>query len=141
MKEVKFVFEKWNNNPNYQEGKRYHYGDCVIRAICKTTGLGWYEVYDMLCAKGRECGDFGDRIEVYPQVLAELGFQEFGCPRIKGKKAMNVQRFIEEHPQGTFILRLAHHATAIVDGICYDMWYPQTESVYRYWQLIKETRL
>ena len=136
-KEIKFTFEKWSNNPYYQDGKKYTYGDCVIRAISKATGKGWFDVYDMLCAKGRELGDFGDRSTIYPVVLKELGFIEHSCPRLKGVKAMNVQKFIEEHPQGTYVLRLAHHATAVVDGVCYDTWYPQAESVYRYWELKK----
>ena len=136
MAKIKFKYEVYNPNPYHVKGTKATHGDCVIRAICKASGLGWFEVYDRLCARGREMGDFGDRISVYPTVLKDLGFKEFSVSRAAGKKALNVQRFIEEHPTGTYILRLAHHATAIVDGVCYDTWFPQGKTVYRYWQKI-----
>lgn len=132
-KEVKFVWTKWDNNPNYEIGKKYVYGDCVIRAICKVTGLDWYEVYDMLSAKGRELGSFGDMKFVYEAVLKDLGFIWVSCPRTKGVKALNVETFCKQHEHGGYILRLAHHLTAVCDGCCYDVWYPQGYTVYGYW--------
>ena len=133
MKEIKFRFEKYNPNPFYEKDKKYTKGDCVIRAICKVTGLGWYEVYDLLCAKGRAMCDFGNQKEVYEAVLSDLGFQWVVVKREKRKKAETVESFMESHQQGGYILRLAHHLTAVVDGVNYDAWYPQGYSVYGYW--------
>ena len=133
MAKVDFKYEVFNPNPYHVEGKKHTQGDCVIRALCKATGMGWFEVYDMLCAKGRELGDFGNKKSVYSTVLIELGWASVPLPRIKGKKAMTVESFIKEHPTGTYILRLAHHLTTIVDGICYDTWYPQSQTIYTYW--------
>lgn len=133
MKEVKFLFEKFNPNPFAQEGKKHDKGDCVIRAICKATGMGWFDVYDELCAIGRLIGDWGDRKHVYSQMIESKGFMKVAVPRVKGKKATTVEQFCKDHPEGTFILRLAHHLTCVVDGVCYDTWYPQDYTVYLYW--------
>ena len=132
-KEVKFLWENWNNNPYYKEGTKYDFGDCVIRAICKAKGLDWFEVYDLLAAKGRQMGSFGNWKEVYEAVLKDLGFYWVSCPRTKGVKAMDVETFIKKHEAGAYILRLAHHLTAVVGGCCYDTWYPQHSTVYGYW--------
>lgn len=137
MKKINFKYQPYNPNPYHKKGTKATHGDCVIRAICKAANLDWFDVYDMLCKRGRELGDFGDRITVYPTVLKDLGFIEVSVKREKGKKAMTVESFIKEHPTGTYILRLAHHATAIVEGVCYDTWYPQTDTVYRYFEKIK----
>ena len=133
-KGIKFKYEVYNPNPYHVEGTKATHGDCVIRALCKATGLGWFDVYDRLCAKGREQGDFGDRTPVYSAVLVELGWVNRPVKRIRGKKAPTVESFIEEHPTGTYILRLAHHLSTIVDGVCYDTWYPQSKTVYTYWE-------
>ena len=132
-KEVKFIWSFWCNNPYYEKGKKYDFGDCVIRAIGRVTGMSWFEIYDLLAAKGREYGSFGNWKQVYEQVLSDLGFVWVSIPRAKGKKAMNVERFIKEHEQGGYILRLAHHLTSVLDGCCYDTFYPQGSTVYGYW--------
>lgn len=136
MKEVKFCFDFYNPNPLYEKDKSNHRGDCVIRAICAATKLDWYYVYDLLCAKGRELCDFGDRISVLQAAMPELGFNWTPIERLKRKKAMTVQDFIREYPSGTYILRLAHHLTAVVDGVCYDTWFPQSKTLYGYWSKI-----
>lgn len=134
-KEVKFLWTWWCNNPYYEKGKKYDYGDCVIRAIGRTTQRSWFEIYDLLAAKGRQFGSFGNWKEVYEAVMKDLGFVWVSCPRTKGVKAMDVETFIKNHDGGAYILRLAHHLTAVVDGCCFDTWYPQKSTVYGYWYL------
>ena len=133
MKKVNFKYEVFNPNPYHVKGQKAKNGDCVIRAICKASGLDWFKVYDMLCARGREVGDFGNNRTVYPSVIEDLGFKPVSVKRDAGKKAMTVERFIDEHPTGVYILRLAHHLTCVVDGVCYDTWYPQRMTIYKYW--------
>ena len=133
-KQIKFKWNYYNPNPYYVKGKKHIQGDCVIRAICKAAGLDWFSVYDMLCAKGREIGSFGNHRTVYPSAIEELGFSSVSVKREKGKKALNVETFCDEHPTGTYILRLASHLTSVVDGVCYDTWYPQKQTIYKYWK-------
>ena len=135
-KEIKFLWEWWSNNPQAKRDKKYEYGDCVIRAIGRVTGMGWYELYDLLTEKGFELCDCWAQKQVYEAVLKDLGFVWVSCPRTKGVKAMYVAEFIKKHEKGSYILRLAHHLTAVVDGCCYDVWYPQNDSVYGYWTKI-----
>jgi len=125
------MYQNYNPNPYIPTGKQHIFGDCVVRAICAATGKGWFEVYDMLCKKGRQIGDFGNSRQVYPLVLEELGFESSGIKRKKGEKALTVRDFCESHKEGIYILKLAHHLTCIKDGICYDTWFPQKKTIYR----------
>ena len=134
MKQVKFLFEKFNPNPYAVQGKVHDKGDCVIRAISKVTGMTWVEVYDELYQYGLSIGDFGNNKKVYGAMLKDKGYEFQSIKRVKGKTAPTVESFCKEHTSGSYILRLAHHITAIVDGVCYDTWYPQECTVYGYWE-------
>ena len=129
MKKINFMFEKFNPNPLGRKDAC----DCVIRAICKITGMSWVEVYDELYQYGLSIGGFGNEKEVYSAMLKDKGYEFHAIKREKSKRACCVEQFCKEHPKGSYILRLAHHLTAVVDGVCYDTWYPQGCSVYGYW--------
>lgn len=133
MANVKFLFEIYNPNPYAEKGKKHDKGDCVVRAICKATGLSWEDVYTELYQYGLMIGDFGNSKLVYGAMLKDRGFGYESVKRTKGKKAPTVESFCKEHTTGTYILRLAHHITTIVDGVCYDTWYPQDCTIYGYW--------
>jgi hypothetical protein len=54
-----------------------------------------------------------------------------GEPRIKGSD------FTEFHPKGTYILKMAGHITACVDGVILDTWDCSYRSVYTAWEVKK----
>jgi hypothetical protein len=54
-----------------------------------------------------------------------------GEPRIKGSD------FTELHPKGTYILKMAGHITACIDGVILDTWDCTYRSVYTAWKIEK----
>ena len=43
---------------------------------------------------------------------------------------MNGQRFMETHPDGTYILNMAGHLTCCINGMIYDTWDCSEHCVY-----------
>jgi hypothetical protein len=50
---------------------------------------------------------------------------------------MTVEEFCKKHKKGHYFVRVASHATAVVDGVCYDVWNPAHKCVYTYYELKK----
>ena len=107
-----------NYNPN---PSKKSVGDCVIRAICKVTGLNWYEVYDLICNKGRELNDMPSANSVWASVLKDLGFKRYSIPN-SCPDCYTVRDFCLDHPYGKYILATGTHAVAVSFGNLYDNW-------------------
>lgn len=112
------------------------YGDCVIRALTKVTGKDWYEVFDELVPIARELQCMPNTKVCYEKYLTENGFRYHGVSNAKGTKRPTVAGFTKDHTSGTYVLRVAHHLVASVDGIYYDTWDSGKKSVYGYWEKI-----
>lgn len=111
---MKYV--KYNPNPTKRS-----VGDCVIRAICKATELDWYEVYDLICNKGRELNDMPSANSVWASVLRDLGFKRYSIPN-SCPDCYTIRDFCLDHPYGKYILATGSHAVAVVNGNYYDNW-------------------
>lgn len=126
-------FNHFNPNP-----KNLETGDCVIRALCAVTNKSWYEVFDIICAHARE-----NAVMPNDNWTTESRMNLFGLRRVKlpkpskGEKCYKVEQFCKEHPKGKYILNMAHHEMAVIDGEYYDL-YPgwETTRVYSYYELI-----
>ena len=105
-------------NPN---PARQHVEDCVIRAICIATGRYWLDVYDELCAVGREVYNMPSSNSVWGLYLYRLGFEPFllpeACP-----SCVTVREFTRRFPIGIYIIGTGSHAIAVRDGDYYDTW-------------------
>lgn len=116
-------------------------GDCTVRALALATGLSWDAAWQKLYdAQGRyRCCGFAldDFLDFEPELWGVV--RAFTFPAVKGQRRMNGQRFAEQHPRGSFILRLAHHLAAVEDGVLYDTWDCSQKCVYTAWQ-IRETK-
>ena len=130
-------YKEYNPNPL---GK--HTTDCVIRSLCAVTGKSWYEIYDLLSAEARKlCCPFNsleyeDKDTIYCKVL---GMKRHKVVRKKGVPALNVETFCKEHPQGKYILRLAHHLMGVVDGQYYEL-FPgwENRTIYYFYEVKEE---
>lgn len=110
-------FEFYNPNP-----KENITEDCVIRALTKVLNKTWFEVYDEACAIGREICHMPNNEKTWKEVLKRHGFVRKTVAQVKrGGKALTPEKFCELHPQGVYILRMAHHLQACVDGRYYDL--------------------
>ena len=48
---------------------------------------------------------------------------------------MNGKRFCRKYPKGKYLLRMAGHVTACVDGVIYDTWDCSGKCVYVAWEV------
>ena len=127
-------FCQFNNNPTYKEGKRWHKGDCVIRALALAADIKWIEAFDLLVENARKTFDVPNCKTNYHTILENLGFTYHGIKAQKGKKRMTIEDFCKQHRKGRFFVDVANHCTAVVDGVCYDQWNPANKCVYAYYE-------
>lgn len=118
--------------PNKKDIKD-EYGDCVIRAMTKVLDKDWLEVFDEIVPIAREKqAPYNCRV-CYEEYLAKKGFKYVGISNKKGSKRPTVKQFTKEHIQGRYVLRVAHHIVASVDGKYYDTWDSGDTAMYGYW--------
>lgn len=119
------------SNP-HPKGKRV--GDCVVRAIVHAFNRDYLEVRRELNQFKKEvgCKTYKDHDFIYEYLkdYEEIKFKaEIGKPRTK------VWDFLKEHPTGTFILKVRHHVTAVIDGYLKDSWDCGYLTVYKAWRI------
>jgi hypothetical protein len=56
-------------------------------------------------------------------------------PAVRGKPRMTGSMFCDRYKMGHFILRMAHHVAAVVDGRLYDSWDSTRRCVYSAWEV------
>jgi len=123
------MFKEFNAHP-----KGIKTGDCVVRAIATATNKDYLECRRELNQKKRELGFSGykDTLFLYKYLESNprLIFKAVkGEPRIKGSD------FTKLHPKGTYILKMAGHITACIDGVILDTWDCTYRSVYTAWEI------
>ena len=78
-------------------------------------------------------GNEGVADEVWGSVLRQHGFKrkmvEDTCP----DDCYDVERFCEDHPVGTFVVKSEDHVATVKDGVLYDSWPSQNKVVIYYW--------
>lgn len=125
------MFKEFNAHP-----KGIKTTDCVVRAIATATDTDYLECRRELNRKKRELGYSSykatkflyDYLKGYPRLI----FKAIkGEPRIKGSD------FTELHPKGTYILKMAKHVAACIDGVILDIWDCSYRSVYTAWEIKK----
>ena len=101
------------------------YGDCTIRALSKAFECTWLEAFDKmipLCREYQVSNVFDAPSSIERKIIEPLGFKYHGISNKKGSKRPTVDEFAKEHKSGTFILNVANHEVACVDGYYYDTW-------------------
>lgn len=122
--------------PNDKDVKD-QYGDCTIRALSKVLGLSWIETFDLtipFCREYQTPNIFNVDVKTERDILDKLGFTYYGISNKKGSKRPTVAGFAKEHKKGTYILNVANHVVAVVDGIYYDTWDSGYKSLYGYYE-------
>ena len=108
--------------PNKKDLKD-QYGDCTIRALSKALNVSWLEAFDKqipLCREAQASNIFDVPIKIRNEFMEKLGFTYFGISNKKGSHRPTVDTFTKSHPKGTYILSVANHVVASVDGKYYD---------------------
>jgi len=130
-------FCQYNINPSYEDGRRFDNGDCVVRAFAMAADITWMEAFDLLIENARKTYNMPDYKTNFEKVFEAFGFERKSVKVIAGKKRMTVEDFCKKHKKGHFIVSVANHLTAVVDGVCYDQWNPANKCVYVYYKLNK----
>jgi hypothetical protein len=107
--------------------------DCTVRALASARGLPYDEAYDLLAANGRQPGR-GFRMETMLSKMpwaAKLSF-----PAKRGEARMCLSRFSESYTDGVYIVKMAKHVAAVINGTVYDEFENRpTRCVYTAWRI------
>lgn len=125
------------NYKYYQPNKKDlkdEYGDCVIRSLTKAIDLDWREVFEELLPYARELQCMPNGKACYERYLKDKGFTYTGISNKKGTKRPTVDSFAKAHKSGIYVLIVANHLVAVVDGMYYDTWDSGEKSLYGYWE-------
>lgn len=120
-------YKYFNPNP---AGKNV--GDCVIRAICKLTGLDWDKVYLHIAMTGFELWDMPSSNAVWATYLKRLGYRRYVIPD-KCPDCYSVQQFCRDYPRGKFLIATGNHVVTVIDGDYFDAWDSGTEIPVYFW--------
>ena len=127
----------------YQPNKmdiKDEYGDCTIRALSKAMNCTWLEAFDAtipIMRKYQVSSVFNAPVKVKKELLGILGFEYKGVSNARGSKRPTVDSFAKDHPTGTYILKVAHHVVACVNGKFYDTWDSGECSMYGYYVKVR----
>lgn len=131
-----------NNYVYYQPNeldKHDIYGDCTIRALSKVFNCSWKEAFKRqipYCLKYQVTSAFDCPTKQAKVILKELGFEYRSIKVPKGSKRPTVESFTKEHTTGRYIVNVARHVVAIVDGKYYDTWDSGDKCLYGYYELV-----
>lgn len=115
-----------------------HVGDCQVRAISKALNLTWLETFDLIipiCRELQVSDIFCCDLDKTKLAMSKLGFNYTGISNKKGSKRPTVEEFAKSHPEGRYVLTVAGHVVACVDGVYYDTWNCGYKSMYGYYTL------
>ena len=123
----------------YSDGGRIDAGfkgksDCGIRAVSIACDIGYKEARKLLkeYAKRGKQGNGQIARGIYKEdmdaALGSLGWRWFPAPKFEGRKAR-----YGDLPQGRYIVRMARHYAAVIDGVLLDAWDSSEKMVYGYW--------
>lgn len=123
------MFKEFNAHP-----KGVKTTDCVVRAISTATNSDYVEVRRELNRKKKELGfsSYKDTQFLYEYLI---GYPRLIFKPVKGEPRIKSSDFTELHPKGTYILKMAGHITARIDGVILDTWDCSYRSVYTAWEI------
>lgn len=91
--------------------------DCTVRAYAVAASISYDEAYELLASAGRQSGK---RFRMQAFFEQHKPFAKLSFPAVKGQPRMNVSKFCETYPQGTYVIKTAKHVMAVVDGVLHD---------------------
>ena len=129
-------------NPNpAAEGRRtlkWNRPDCVVRAISNSTDYSWQEVAYWLFTKAMNNSTMPNDPSIkhgFPSWLQGCGADWVAVKTQKGQKRMTAKDFALSHPKGSYIVKVAHHTCACVDGKLCDTWNCGSKAITGYFDM------
>ena len=126
-----------NPNPRWAEkrGFKWDTADCAIRALANSNSCSWLDAYDYLSKKARAEYSVPNDGPGFRRWLKDGGAAWTHCPAVKGKPRMTVEQFAKTHPTGRYVVTIASHETACVDGVILDAWNCGEKAVVGYFDM------
>ena len=126
-----------NPNPRWglQRGMVWETADCTVRALANAISCLWVDAFDYLTTKARADYSVPNDGPGFRKWLIEGGAKWTHCPAVKGKKRMTALQFAETHPKGRFVLSIANHETACVDGVILDAFNCGDSAIFGYFDM------
>lgn len=119
-------YEYYNANP-----KDKNVGDCVKRSLSKAFDIPYNDVKNELNRIKRELGEKAFNSDaVWREFLNRHNAEYIKFSVHKGHARMDGNQFCSKFPKGRYVLRMAGHLTACVDGTIYDTWDCSNKCVY-----------
>jgi hypothetical protein len=107
-------------------------GDCAVRAVAKALGIDWEAAYATLSFSGYQMADMPSSNSVISAVLRKNGFYRHIIPN-HCPECFTVEEFVDEHPDGLYVIGTGNHVVTAEDGIVYDSWDSRREIPIYYW--------
>lgn len=134
-------FKYFNSNPDaavFKSGKPkgWNRDDSSIRAICAATDLNWETTFSELSKIALKYHDMLNSKNVINEfcILHNFEYETYGKPA-PGTKRPNIEQFVNEHKEGTYILYLRNYFVCIKDGCQFNTVEMKNDSVYSYWKM------
>ena len=128
-------FVHYNPNPEFKNAnKRWYRGDCVIRAICKATGLSWEDVFMKMCMAAMKVHDMPNCRIGEEAGLKSLGFVKGSSLKPeRGQRWPVVADMARAYPNQTILCSCCGHMVCCKGGHFYDTWNCGGMTVRSYW--------
>lgn len=111
------TYEYYNPNPTSKgEKKKWHRGDCVIRAFCCALNKSWGTVYSGLCEIGLTMFDMPNSDRVIDAYAKKNGLEKVSLPDYQ-----TLENFADTH-SGTYVCRVRNHVVCVKDNLIRDVW-------------------
>lgn len=131
------------NKNNSQTQDIYHYyncnphrkitDDCVIRAICSSTGESWEKTLRDLTEYCIKVGYMLNTPQCYGKYLEERGYVKQKQPVHKDGKKMRFREFVQIFDGHAIAHCGCGHITYVADNATWDIWDVSDEVVGNYW--------
>lgn len=131
------MYKFYNAHP-----KGLRVGDCVKRAISKACDMDYHDVSLALNRYKKVTGATKFNTDRNPEKWLEnvAKAKRMSFPAKRGCVRMNGERFCKAYPKGRYVLQMAGHLTACVDGVIYDTWDCSEKCVYKAWEIKPEVK-
>lgn len=103
-------------NPNPKNKKT---SDCVIRAICRITGMDWESAYLALSSIVLSEYEMPSSNFIWEKYLTSIGYKKYV---INCHDCVSVADFVKDHKKGFFVACSGSHVVAVIDGKYFDAW-------------------
>jgi hypothetical protein len=92
--------------------------DCVVRAIAVCRDMAYDEAYDLVAGLGRKSGRSTPK-KIWQKYCNDHA-EKHSFPAVAGESRMNLENFAKSHRKGKWLVQMAGHVVAVIDGNVYD---------------------